>query len=157
MDENILFGMQDESQGDEEITLNVDSEKYLLFKSGGLLFGVRAQDVVEILTTLSIRKIPLVPNYIPGIINLRGQIIPIADVRVILEQDSSGDDCAIIFNIDETPVGALVDSVERMIDVVKDDIQILSDSTTQKLVCGMCALPDGSTMLVFDASKLYMD
>ena len=47
--------------------------KYLLFCSDNLLFGVSADYVVEIITNHAITKLPLVPNYIRGIINLRGQ------------------------------------------------------------------------------------
>ena len=60
--------------------------KYLLFCSDNLLFGVSADYVVEIITNHAITKLPLVPNYIRGIINLRGQIIPIVDIRLLLGQ-----------------------------------------------------------------------
>ena len=61
------------------------SEKYLLFMSSQLLFGVKAEYVVEIITNHAITPLPLVPGYILGIINLRGQIIPIVDIRLLLD------------------------------------------------------------------------
>ena len=55
--------------------LDSQTEKYLLFLSDQLLFGVKAEYVVEIITNHTITLLPLVPSYILGIINLRGQII----------------------------------------------------------------------------------
>lgn len=60
--------------------LDSQTEKYLLFLSDQLLFGVKAEYVVEIITNHTITLLPLVPSYILGIINLRGQIIPIVDM-----------------------------------------------------------------------------
>ena len=64
--------------------LDSQTEKYLLFLSDQLLFGVKAEYVVEIITNHTITLLPLVPSYILGIINLRGQIIPIVDMRILL-------------------------------------------------------------------------
>ena len=68
----------------EDGAVTVQTEKYLLFMSGDLLFGVPAESVAEIITGHTITKLPLVPGYIRGIINLRGQIIPIVDIRRLL-------------------------------------------------------------------------
>ena len=60
--------------------------KYLLFRSDALLFGAAADYVVGIITNHPITPIPLVPSYVCRIINLRAQIIPIVDIRIMLRQ-----------------------------------------------------------------------
>lgn len=128
--------------------------KYLLFQSGELLFGVTADYVVEIITNHVITPLPLVPAYIRGIINLRGQIIPIVDIRQLLGQPNQRDNCIMILNINETQVGILVDNVQRMIDIDKSALLPAPKQGGQRLVSGMCSLADGQTMLVFDCLRL---
>lgn len=155
MNQNVLLAQQEvtESYTEEEVSEAL-MEKYLLFHSGGLLFGIPAQHVVEIITNHTVTKLPLLPYYVRGIINLRGQIIPIVDIRLLLDQPQEEDTCIIILDIYDTSVGILVDSVQRMLDVREDSITDVPTRSDQKLVSGMCSLPDGQTMLRFDCTTL---
>lgn len=155
MDQNVVLDQEEfENYAAEEETVEVLMEKYLLFHSGGLLFGIPAEHVVEIITNHTITKLPLLPYHVRGIINLRGQIIPIVDIRLLLNQPQEEDTCIIILDIDDTSVGILVDSVQRMLDVQQDAITSVPTNTEEKLVSGMCSLPDGQTMLRFDCASL---
>ena len=129
--------------------LDSQTEKYLLFLSDQLLFGVKAEYVVEIITNHTITLLPLVPSYILGIINLRGQIIPIVDMRILLGCPAQQDTCIINLNINDTMVGILVDTVQKMMDIEKSAILPAPAQNTQDMVSGMCSLEDGQTMLVF--------
>ena len=131
--------------------LDSQTEKYLLFLSDQLLFGVKAEYVVEIITNHTITLLPLVPSYILGIINLRGQIIPIVDMRILLGCPAQQDTCIIILNINDTMVGILVDTVQKMMDIEKSAIL---PAPAQDMVSGMCSLEDGQTMLVFDCPQI---
>lgn len=131
-----------------------DVEKYLLFVSDGLLFGAAASYIVEIITNHPITSLPLVPSYVRGIINLRGQIIPIVDIRRLLGQEPAGQDCIIILNINDTMLGVLVDTVQKMIDVHSKTILPSPKKDHGGLVSGMCSLSEGQTMLVFDCAQL---
>lgn len=155
MDTKQLFSTEniDLAPGERQ-TDTVDTQKYLLFLSDTLLFGVMADYVVEIITHHVITSLPLVPSYVSGIINLRGQIIPIVDIRHILGQETAESDCMIILNIDGTLVGILVDTVQKMLDVNTASILPSPSKECQNLVSGMCSLPDGSAMLVFDCQQL---
>ena len=115
--------------------------------SDQLLFGVKAEYVVEIITNHTITLLPLVPSYILGIINLRGQIIPIVDMRILLGCPAQQDTCIIILNI-------LVDTVQKMMDIEKSAILPAPAQNTQDMVSGMCSLEDGQTMLVFDCPQI---
>ena len=154
MEQDLFYTEPVEEELEEEVSADDRTAKYLLFCSDDLLFGVTADYVVEIITNHTITPLPLVPGYIRGIINLRGQIIPIVDVRMLLGQPSSGDNCIIILNINDNMVGILVDTVQRMIDVEKDTLLPAPRPDIQHLVSGMCSLPDGQTMLVFDCLRL---
>ena len=128
--------------------------KYLLFRSDALLFGAAADYVVEIITNHPITPIPLVPSYVCGIINLRGQIIPIVDIRIMLGQMPTNRDCIIILTINGMLVGVLVDTVLRMIDLDTATLCMSPAKEHQRLVSGMWSLPDGETMLEFDCANL---
>ena len=128
--------------------------KYLLFRSDALLFGAAADYVVEIITNHPITPIPLVPSYVCDIINLRGQIIPIVDIRIMLGQMPTNRDCIIILTINGMLVGVLVDTVLRMIDLDTATLCMSPAKEHQRLVSGMCSLPDGETMLEFDCANL---
>ena len=155
MEEDVMFAV-DTSQEDAALREAAESEteKYLLFLTDGLLFGARAEYVVEIITNHAITPVPLVPGHIRGIINLRGQIIPIVDIRLLLGQPTREDTCIIILSIGDTVLGVLVDTVQRMVDVDRSAILPSPDQDAQDLVSGMCSLEDGQTMLVFDCAQI---
>ena len=151
MEEDILYSEDGAvAAGDAESP----TDKYLLFMSDGLLFGTRAEYVVEIITNHAVTPVPLVPDYIRGIINLRGQILPLVDIRLLLGHPPAENDCIIILNIDGTMVGILVDTVLKMMDIEKASILSAPPQHTQAMVSGMCSLEDGQTMLVFDCPQI---
>ena len=150
--QDVLFQTEDDLAL-KEPAAEINTEKYLLFWSDGLLFGVKAADVVEIITNHTITWLPLVPRYIRGIINLRGQIIPVVDIRRILNHADQESNCMIILQNDGTQVGILVDQIQKMVDVETDSI-VTAAKGSADLVCGMCSLEDGQTMLAFDCDRL---
>ena len=155
MNEEILFAREDEM---EALNLDdaVDSQKYLIFMAGHLKLGVVAEDVVEILNNQVITYLPMVPDFIRGIINMRGQMIPILDIRARLGMEpQEGDNLVVVINLGEVQLGILVDGVDQMLDIPKVNIHPLPANSTQMLVSGMCSLPDGSgTMMVLDCEQL---
>ena len=155
MNDEILFAREDEM---EALNLDdaVDSQKYLIFMAGHLKLGVVAEDVVEILNNQVITYLPMVPDFIRGIINMRGQMIPILDIRsrMGLPQPEK-DSLVVVLNLGEVQLGILVDAVDQMLDIPRDNIHPLPANSTQPLVSGMCSLPDGSgTMMVLDCEQL---
>ena len=156
MEENRVFSDdgREELPQDGNAVPATDVEKYLLFVSDGLLFGAAASYIVEIITNHPITSLPLVPSYVRGIINLRGQIIPIVDIRRLLGQEPASQDCIIILNINDTMLGVLVDTVQKMIDIHSKSILPSPHKDHDGLVSGMCSLAEGQTMLVFDCTQL---
>jgi purine-binding chemotaxis protein CheW len=129
--------------------------KYMIFVSDHLKIGVNADVVVEIITNSAVTYLPMVPSFIQGIINLRGQIIPILDIRVRMGKEPGDSNLVVVLNIDGNQVGVAVDAVDQMIDIPDDSIHPMPTHSTQQMVCGMCSLPDGSgTMMVLDCDQL---
>lgn len=157
MNEDMLFITEDQlkemqSEQTDEI---VDSQKFLIFMTDDLKFGIDAENVIEIFTNQTITYLPMLPAFIRGIINMRGQIIPIVDIRLHLGKPEKTDCLVIILNLNGSQIGIFVDSIDQMIDIPKADIHPIPAQSVQKLVSGVCSLPDGSgTMLVFDYEQL---
>ena len=75
-------------------------------------------------------------------------------IALLLGQPSQSDNCIIILNIEDTLVGILVDTVQKMIDVDTALILPSPSQDTRNLVSGMCSLSEEQTMLVFDCPQI---
>lgn len=113
---------QDHEPGNNTITC-------LCFRLGNELFALEISKAVEIFNIRTITKVPNTPPYVLGVINLRGNVIPILDTRIKLgfeSLDTTDQKCVIIIVVDiegETlTMGALVDSVEEVIEFQKSNI-----------------------------------
>ena len=156
MNDEIMFAREDEIDALNPADDTVDSQKYLIFMAGHLKLGVAAEDVVEILNNQVITYLPMVPHFIRGIINMRGQMIPILDICARMGMEAQEDDSLVVVNnLDDVQLGLLVDGVDQMLDIPKANILPMPANSTQMLVSGMCSLPDGSgTMMVLDSEQL---
>ena len=153
--ENVLFQVEDDEleRGVHEDE-GADSRKYLIFTVDDLKIGIDAEQVETIITDHTITRLPRVPHYVRGIINLRGQIIPIIDIRLRLGKPQAEESCIIVVNIGSDCMGILVDGVDKMVDVSRDSILPMPTQNPQKLISGMCSLPDGGTLLILDCGLL---
>lgn len=133
------------------------SQKYLLFISDGLDFGVNVSYVNEIITNYSITKLPLVPHYIKGILNLRGQVVPIIDIRAKMgkaEIDETALSCIIVLENGSVTVGIYVDTVSHVADIDVSRISPPSPHNRLEMVNGMVSLTDNKTLFLMDCDKL---
>lgn len=157
MDQDNLFVTEDELMAEQAETEAVDSRKFLIFMTDGLKLGVDAEYVVEIINNHAITYLPMLPDYIRGIINLRGLMVPILDLRLRLGKEPRDNSLIIVLNIDGTEIGLLVDSVDQMIDIPTEDLLPVPAHNNQQLVSGMCTLSDGSgTMMVLACDQLVL-
>lgn len=100
------------------------SNSYLSFKIGSELFAAHVSQVINILELTKITKVPRAPEYMLGVINLRGSVLPVIDTRIkfgITLSDYTTHTCIIVMEIniegDSIHVGALVDSVQEVLEV----------------------------------------
>lgn len=135
----------------------VPTERFLTFSSDGLTIGVSTNYVTEIITNHAITTLPLVPDYVKGIINLRGQIIPIMDIRLRMGKmpiEYTSTTCIIVLNIDSTSIGVIVDAVQQVIDIDKERISPVPVENQQELINGMISSGDRSVILFLDCEQL---
>ena len=149
-----MFETQTDEYGNQ--LPEIATEKYLIFSSDKLMYGIKTKQVRDIITGYSITYLPQVPNYVKGVINLRGQIVPIIDIRLRLGKMPQDNFCSITVEVDGNMVGILVDMVEQMVDVPLADILPVptNSDVSRAMVSGMCTLPDGNTMLELDCEQL---
>ncbi len=153
--EDMMFATESQQTDDyTDQSAEITTEKYLIFSSDGLMYGIKAELVKDINTDYTITYLPQVPNYVRGVINLRGQIVPIVDIRLRLGKMPQESLCCVVVNMDGNEVGILVDMVEQMVDVPLSNILPVPTSSGQAMVSGMCTLPDGHTMLELDCNLL---
>lgn len=131
-----------------------EMEQYLLFEVQELKIGIRVDYVLETIISYSVTSLPLLPEYVRGVINLRGEIIPIVDVRLRLSRPGSEGAPVIVVSVGGNQLGILVDRVVQMVKLRKKDVQPLPARGKQKLISGMCSLPEAGTMLVLDCPAL---
>ncbi|MGI6084223.1 MAG: chemotaxis protein CheW [Acetivibrionales bacterium] len=110
------------SEIEEEDT---QKDRYLTFSLGKESYGVEVRYVIEIIGMQSITEIPEMPEYVRGIINLRGKIIPVMDVRLRFKKepkDYSDRTCIIVIEIKDILIGLIVDSVSEVISIPEQDV-----------------------------------
>lgn len=99
--------------------------KYVTFKSGNEYFGLKIEYVNEIIVMQEIAQIPESEDYIKGLINLRGKIIPVMDVRIRFKQEPieyNDRTCIIVINVKGTVVGLIVEKIAEVVELSDDDI-----------------------------------
>ena len=112
-------------QNDLETVEDTQEGRYLTFGVGSEVYGIDICYVIEIVGVQPITEVPEYPEHIRGIINLRGKIIPVMDVRLrfkkpLREYDSRT--CIIVINTKGAHIGLIVDSVAEVLDIPKNDI-----------------------------------
>ena len=134
-----------------------DVERCLTFESAGLVMYMSTSYVIEIINDHSITSLPMVPHYVKGIINLRGSILPVIDIRLLMDREAeeyTSKTCIIVLNIESIPIGIIVDRVRQVIDIDPDEVQSIPLRNRQKLCNGMITLDTGEVAMSFDAEAL---
>jgi purine-binding chemotaxis protein CheW len=107
---------------DEEDT---QKDRYLTFQLGEEDYGIEIQHVIEIVGMQHIASVPDMPEFVKGVINLRGQVIPVMDVRTrfgmpFREYDERS--CIVVVKIGDSSVGLVVDTVREVLDIPEQNV-----------------------------------
>ena len=112
------------------VTDITDTRQYLTFKLGEEVFAIEVSKVREVLDFTTITKIPRTPDFMSGVINLRGNVVPVVDLRLCFEMSKTQktvNTCIVVVEMliegESTIIGALADSVEEVIDLEPEHIQ----------------------------------
>lgn len=95
----------------------VRAGKYLTFKLGPGHYGLEILKVREIIGLIGITAIPLAPDHVKGVINLRGMVIPVVDLRLKFgmdEKEATAETCIIVAHVGDREIGVLVDQVSEV-------------------------------------------
>lgn len=114
-----------------EETLVNRGGKYLTFKLQGEEYGLEILKVREIIGLMDITSVPQVPGYVAGVINLRGKVIPVVDLRLkfgMPHEEFTEETCIIVVEVAsaaaaDTLVGIIVDTVSEVLDIPGEEIE----------------------------------
>lgn len=100
--------------------------KYLTFIVGSEIYGIEILKVQEIIGMMNVTKFPKAPYYVRGVINLRGNVIPVIELRKKFEMDITEDTektCIIVIQLEKLREGIIVDEVREVIDISEENIE----------------------------------
>jgi len=110
---------------DEKSDVIGSKHRYLTFFLKDELYGIGIESVEEIIAMMKITAVPKTPEYIRGVMNLRGNIIPVADMRTKFDMPYVEPDmytAIVIVSIEGTSIGFIVDTVEEVVQISEDSL-----------------------------------
>ena len=163
MSENRKFESKDELLTDDDDNEDTQANKYLFFRIGKESYGIGIRYVIEIIELQTISLVPDLPDYVKGVINLRGKVIPIVDLRLRFDMEERAYDnrtCIIITEVDHILVGCLVDTVEEVMEILEKNIEpppkFKTISGKDQYISGMGKVGDAIKILI-DVEKIVRD
>ncbi|MSU60925.1 MAG: purine-binding chemotaxis protein CheW [Pedosphaera sp.] len=105
--------------------------KHLTFRLGNESYGIAVLKIREIIRLTAITAVPKMPTYIKGVINLRGKVIPVVDLRIkfgLPEAESNERTCIVVVQVElanhnKVLMGLIVDAVEEVVSMAAQDIE----------------------------------
>jgi purine-binding chemotaxis protein CheW len=146
------------------VTGITESTQYLTFKLADEVFALDISKVREVLDFTAITRVPRTPEFMRGVINLRGNVVPVVDMRVkfgMTKTEKTVNTCIIIVEItldeDTTVLGALADSVQEVIDLEPGQIEPAPKIGTRlrtEFIRGM-GKRDDHFIIILDIDKVF--
>lgn len=141
------------------------SNSFLSFTLGDESFATNVAKVLSILEMIKITKVPKMPDYMLGVINLRGNVLPLIDLRIKfgIEQTAfTTETCILVLEVEDNKellkVGALVDSVQEVFEVSSEKIQPppnIGSKYKSDIIYGMVKMSEEFIMLL-DMDKVFL-
>ncbi|MCK4910346.1 MAG: chemotaxis protein CheW [Thermodesulfovibrionales bacterium] len=142
----------------------VEMEQFLAFRLAAESFAFEIERVREVLAYTKVTKVPNTPDFMSGVINLRGNVVPVVDLRLLFGLglgEMTEDTCIIIVEVvidNETlEIGAKADAVREVFDIKKDDIEpapTLGEHLDTEFLLGM-GKKGGEFLLLLDIEKVF--
>ena len=146
------------------ITGITETTQYLTFKLAEEVFALDISKVREVLDFTDITKVPRTPEFMRGVINLRGNVVPVVDMRLkfgMTKTEKTVNTCIIIVEIsldgDKTVLGALADAVQEVLDLEPDKIEPAPKIGTRlrtEFIKGM-GKRDDQFIIILDIDKVF--
>ncbi len=141
--------------------LDTQKDQYLTFSIGTEYYGIEIKNITEIIGIQNITQVPELPHYIKGIINLRGRVIPVMDVRLRFKKepiDYTDRTCIIVVDMKDISIGLIVDSVSEVLSISENDIVPPPEvyNASNKYIKGIGKVGE-DVKLLLDCDKLLND
>lgn len=140
--------------------------QYLTFKLGQEVYGLGILKVQEIIGMLGVTRVPQTPAYVRGVINLRGKVIPVMELRLRFEMEAAEDTertCVIVVRVNQNDMpmtmGLIVDEVSEVTSIGLEQIEpapSLGASVDTNFILGMGKVADKVIMLL-DVDRIVAD
>ncbi|HYX33152.1 MAG TPA: chemotaxis protein CheW [Oligoflexus sp.] len=151
--------MQDQDFDEDEDEEDSIKGRYLAFRVHEEDYGIEIQYVTEIVGIQKIAAVPDMPEFIKGVINLRGQVIPVMDIRIRFRlplKEYNERTCVIVVNYDDHPIGLVVDSVNEVTSIPEDSVcepPRVAHNESARYIRGIGKVGD-EVRIILDVSKL---
>ena len=149
---------QDEAKVGAEHSKTGKAGKYLTFALANEEYGIGVMKVKEIIGMMPVTRVPRTPNYVLGVINLRGKVIPVIDLRLRFAMETvefTDRTCVIVVEIDgpsgPAMIGVVVDSVSDVLNIKEEDIEgelSFGASLDTEYIFGVAKMEKGVKILI---------
>jgi purine-binding chemotaxis protein CheW len=150
------FGLEDDGSLEVEDT---QKDKFLTFRLAKEDYGISIRHVTEIIGLQTITEIPDMPAFVKGVINLRGKVIPVMDVRARFKlpgRDYDERTCIVVVNVDDRATGLVVDRVNEVADIPAEQIEaapVGARGASSSFIHGLGKIGD-SVKILLDVNRL---
>ncbi len=161
--------MADRNKGDlidelaDDDQEDTQANKYLFFKIALESYGIGIRHVLEIVELQKISAVPDMPEYVKGVINLRGKVIPVVDLRLRFGIEKRAYDdrtCIVVSEIDEVTIGFIVDTVEEVLEIPESQVEpaprFKTSSGKDRYIAGMGKVGE-EVKILLDPENLLRD
>ncbi|MCK5340709.1 MAG: purine-binding chemotaxis protein CheW [Desulfobulbaceae bacterium] len=141
---------------------DTQKDKYLTFHLAGEDYGIEIYYVTEIIGIQKITDVPDMPDFVRGVINLRGKVIPVMDVRTRFGLEFREYDertCIVVVDINNTAVGLVVDEVSEVVDIPESQVEPppkTGKGTSSRFLKGMGKMDD-EVKILLDVNRILYD
>lgn len=142
---------------------DTQANKYLFFRIDTESYGIGIRNVIEIVELQRISAVPNLPAYVKGVINLRGKVIPVVDLRLrfgMRERAYDDRTCIVVSEIGRVSLGFIVDTVEEVLEIPEAQVEpaprFKSVSGQERYIAGMGKVGE-SVKILLDVEKLVRD
>ncbi len=146
----------------DELDEDTQKDKYLSFRLASEDYGIEIRHIIEIIVMQEITKVPDMPDFIIGVINLRGNVISVMDIRrrfSLEARDYDDRTCIIVVKINEISIGLIVDTVNEVVDIPESQIDPpprTHSGLGSTFIQGMGKL-DGNVKILLDIEKILYE
>jgi purine-binding chemotaxis protein CheW len=144
----------------EQNTVQSRRERYLTFFLGEEQYGIAIDRIKEIIAIMKVTHVPKTPDYMRGVINLRGSIIPVVDTRLRFGMETKEEDmhtAIVIVEVDKVNIGFIVDRVEEVASIDSSKLSEppkFGSNIDTDFICSMAQM-DENVVMILDVLKLF--